>query len=118
MLERDACPDEPLPRKGAPQGRHAHALLAKGQQVLETLFPGLTQHLLDQGAPRGHGRFFSAGGYLHPLKAGPGGLFVSRPLLETAVRARLRALPNVYLVERCSVPGLTADKGRTRIGGV
>src|SRR5262245_29830618 len=41
ILERDACPDEVKARKGVPQGQHAHGLLAKGQQILEELFPGL-----------------------------------------------------------------------------
>ena len=36
-------------RRGVPQGRHAHALLARGQRILEELFPGLQQELTDSG---------------------------------------------------------------------
>jgi 2-polyprenyl-6-methoxyphenol hydroxylase-like FAD-dependent oxidoreductase len=111
ILERDACPTEAQPRKGVPQGQHAHAVLARGQQILEELFPGLMQRLLELGAVRGHGRFFSGGGYFYPVRRGPGGLFVSRPLLETEVRARVLALPNVHLRERCNVQGLIGDGG-------
>ena len=34
VLERDALPDGAAPRKGVPQGRHAHALLTRGYQIL------------------------------------------------------------------------------------
>ncbi|MDX1520657.1 MAG: FAD-binding monooxygenase, partial [Anaerolineae bacterium] len=59
IIERDTLPGSAKPRKGVPQGQHAHALLAKGHEILEALFPGLTQHLVNQGAPQGWGRFFS-----------------------------------------------------------
>jgi len=70
VIERDACPTEALPRKGVPQGQHAHALLARGQQVLEELFPGLIEQLVKLGAVHGHGRFFSGGGPFYPVKRG------------------------------------------------
>ena len=40
-------------RRGVPQGPHAQALLARGRQVLEELFPGLTADLVADGAPIG-----------------------------------------------------------------
>jgi 2-polyprenyl-6-methoxyphenol hydroxylase-like FAD-dependent oxidoreductase len=61
LIERDLLPVSPEPRKGVPQARHAHAVLAKGQEILELLFPGLTQQLVSQGAIQGQGRFFSGG---------------------------------------------------------
>ena len=39
IVERDELPASPQPRKGVPQGKHAHGLLAKGREVLEQLFP-------------------------------------------------------------------------------
>jgi 2-polyprenyl-6-methoxyphenol hydroxylase-like FAD-dependent oxidoreductase len=30
ILERDAFPSSDIPRKGVPQGQHAHGLLARG----------------------------------------------------------------------------------------
>src|SRR5829696_10127254 len=53
VLERDDLAIEEQHRRGVPQGRHAHALLAGGQQVLERLFPGLTEDLVANGAPHG-----------------------------------------------------------------
>ncbi|MGH6814884.1 MAG: FAD-dependent oxidoreductase, partial [Hyphomicrobiaceae bacterium] len=53
LIERDALPIGPEWRKGVPQGRHPHALLGRGREVLEELFPGLTQELIDRGAVTG-----------------------------------------------------------------
>ena len=51
VVERDALPDGAANRRGVPQGRHLHALLARGAQVLEQLFPGLLDELVLDGAP-------------------------------------------------------------------
>ena len=118
VLERDTLSASAEPRKGVPQARHAHALLAGGQQTLEKLFPGLRQHLVHRGAVRGYGRFFSGGGYHCQIRNGLQGLFVSRPFLESEVRARLLTFPNVRVVENCDVLGLVANEDRTRVTGV
>jgi 2-polyprenyl-6-methoxyphenol hydroxylase-like FAD-dependent oxidoreductase len=118
ILDRDSLPDTAVPRKGIPQGQHAHALLGRGQAILEELFPGLTQSLVNEGAALGYGRYFSGGGYLCPVPNAQPGLFVSRPLLETAVRSRVLALPNVHLSDQCDVLGWTTDEAGARITGV
>jgi phytoene dehydrogenase-like protein len=41
LLERDELPAGAAPRKGTPQAVHPHGLLARGREVLETLFPAL-----------------------------------------------------------------------------
>jgi len=53
VIDRDKLPDAGTHRGGVPHGRHAHALLARGQQALEELFPGLTAELIAQGVPTG-----------------------------------------------------------------
>ena len=40
VLDRDTLPDDAVPRGGAPQSAHPHALLARGRRGLEELFPG------------------------------------------------------------------------------
>src|SRR5690606_17701603 len=50
IVERDRLPTDPGERKGLPQARHVHILLAQGQRVLEQLFPGLTAELTEHGA--------------------------------------------------------------------
>src|SRR2546427_10719757 len=41
-LERDTFPQSDIARKGVPQGRHAHGLVARGRNVIETIFAGWT----------------------------------------------------------------------------
>jgi protoporphyrinogen oxidase len=53
LLERDELPDRPAPRKGIPHAMHPHGLLARGREILERLFPGFTDTLIEQGAIAG-----------------------------------------------------------------
>ena len=46
VLERDTFPLSDVPRKGVPQGRHAHGLLARGRDVIENFFPGWTDEVV------------------------------------------------------------------------
>src|ERR1700730_11406547 len=50
VVERDPLPDADAARQGVPQGRHLHALLARGAQVIEELFPGILDELVLDGA--------------------------------------------------------------------
>lgn len=122
LLERDTLPPGGQNRKSVGQGWHAHALLARGREVLEHFFPGLTAELVAQGAVLGdlseNCRWFQNGGFHAPTVSGLSGLLVSRPTLEAQVRARLLALPNVRIVERCDVRGLLTSADRTRVVGV
>jgi 2-polyprenyl-6-methoxyphenol hydroxylase-like FAD-dependent oxidoreductase len=122
ILERDSFPTSGENRKGVPQGRHAHGLLARGREVLEELFPGLTAELAQQGAETGDigetVRWFHHGRYHQEVQSAMLGLAVSRPTLEAHVRARLLALPNVRAVEQCDVLGLLASSDTQRIEGV
>ena len=52
VLERDAAGDTGDPRPGVPQGKHLHVLLAGGQRVIGTLFPGFDEELDRLGAAR------------------------------------------------------------------
>src|SRR5947209_2123533 len=51
VFERDELSDDPVNRRGVPQGRHVHALLPRGARVLDELFPGLVAELVAAGAP-------------------------------------------------------------------
>ncbi len=52
VVERDAFPEGPLPRKGVPQSGQVHVLLRRGAIELEALFPGFNRRLEDLGATR------------------------------------------------------------------
>lgn len=123
VLERDIFPYEGKNRKGVPQGHHAHGLLSRGREVLEQLFPGITEELKAQGAlPQDvlqQTRWFANGGYLYQKSpSNLNGLLLSRPLLETQVRKRLLSLPNIKIIENSHVLGLLATPDHSRILGV
>lgn len=122
VIERDRLADTDRPRKGVPQGRHAHGLLARGRAVIEGFFPGWTDEVVASGGLLGD----IAGdvdwvGHNVRLKSGPSdliGLLAPRPLLEAHVRRRLAAMSGVTLIEGCRVDELlVADDGK-RICGV
>jgi len=118
ILERDTLPAAAANRKGVPQGQHAHALLGQGRRIMEQYFPGLTESLVQQGAPLGYGRFFSGGGYFARSPQMPPTLYVSRPCLEAEVRRRVRSIANVEVIDGCDVLGLMADAEGRRVVGV
>src|ERR1700761_383525 len=53
VFDRDVLPDGPDVRRGAPQGRQAHALLARGADTLDQLFPGFVAEMIASGAGGG-----------------------------------------------------------------
>ena len=124
VVERDPLPMTAEYRRGVPQGRHAHVLLAQGAQILDELFPGLLDDLAAGGAPviRDLGEIrFSPGGHRLRLEGHPPEAITcqaSRPYLEGQVRARVRALPTVEVVDRCDVVGLVTTMARDRVTGV
>lgn len=116
VVERDRLPTGPRPRRGVPQDRHVHGLLARGRDVLEELLPGFTDEVVRHGGVTGDlagdCRWHMNGAFLASYDSGMVGLAASRPLLESVVRSRVRALPNVRFAENTDVLGLTAAKGR------
>jgi 2-polyprenyl-6-methoxyphenol hydroxylase-like FAD-dependent oxidoreductase len=121
LVERDAFPPAGEQRKGVPQGRHAHAVLVRGLEVMEAYFPGLIDQLVRCGADYGDvsqkARWFHEGNYHQPGVSGHNAINVSRPLLEATVRARVLELHNVRAVEAADVLGLLTTPDRARITG-
>jgi len=121
VIDRDELSEAPMHRRGVPHGRHIHGLLARGQQALEELFPGLTAELVAHGVPAGDlladARLYFSGHRLRQAHAGLVVLCASRPVLEGHVRARVRALPNVTFLDRCDIVGLAATPDRRRVTG-
>jgi len=121
VVERDLLPPPGEHRRGVPQGRHLHALLARGGQVLDELFPGLTAGLVAAGVPVGDLlggiRWVLSGHRIRQADVGQPVLFPSRPLLEGHVRERVRALPEVTFADGCDVVDLVTTGDRTRVTG-
>ncbi|KAB8143064.1 monooxygenase [Chloroflexia bacterium SDU3-3] len=122
LLERDSFPAAIEPRKGVPQGRHAHGLHARGRAILDELFPGFTQQMVAQGAVQAdisnEIRWYANGGFHQPTPSHLQGLMMSRPGIEEGIRARVLALPNVSAIEQCDVEGIVATPDGGRVTGV
>jgi 2-polyprenyl-6-methoxyphenol hydroxylase-like FAD-dependent oxidoreductase len=122
LIERDALPRLAEQRRGVPQGRHTHGLLASGRNVLETLFPGISETLLKAGAVTGDivrdSRWFFEGACLSRPPSGLNGLLMTRPMLEAAVRERVLANPKVVRRDELVVEELLGDQETWRVTGV
>lgn len=110
VVERDKLPDAADQRRGVPQGRHFHVLWSRGAQELGRLFPGLLDELVAAGATvcdegdlsrvsiRVAGHEYNRSGKFRD----PASLVIyllSRPLLESQVRRRVRAIDNVQILD-------------------
>jgi 2-polyprenyl-6-methoxyphenol hydroxylase-like FAD-dependent oxidoreductase len=122
MIERDRLPDGPQFRKGVPQGRHIHVLLASGARLIEDFFPGLSDELAAAGATRldwaADWRWFNFGGWKPRFASELKSLMGSRELLEWGIRRRVAAYSNLRWLSECDVTGLVSDAGRQRVTGV
>lgn len=121
IIERDRLPEGAETRKGTPQSRHGHGLLAGGYQIIERLLPGFGAELVANGAlpcdVMGNARWYQLGGYKAQFKSGLQGILVSRPLIEMVIRRRVLALPNVRL-QQAGVQELLAAADQNRVAGV
>ena len=129
VVDRDVLPDDPTNRRGVPQGRHVHALLRRGGQIIDELFPGILDELVAAGAPvLDDGDlskvWMSVGGH-QLVRVGTARdrqamtMYVpSRPLLECHVRRRLRAVPNVTILSGLDATEMTSSADRNRVTGV
>ncbi len=115
VYDRDVLPTDVDNRRGVPQGRHGHGLLASGLRGLKALFPMLEQDLLRGGAVPGdvigNLRWFQHGHYKAQFSSGMDGLLLSRPLLEVTVRQQVEQLVNVTIEGSTRVMGLRVSDG-------
>ncbi|WP_193511154.1 FAD-dependent monooxygenase [Streptomyces griseoloalbus] len=120
VVDRDELPEGPEHRKGLPQGRHAHLLMAGGMHAMEELLPGagLRERLLAAGA---HEISLSSGmlartpeGWLRRWRReGPAMVTCSRALLDWVVRSAVREQAPVR-IRKAAVVGLTGSAERVR----
>jgi 2-polyprenyl-6-methoxyphenol hydroxylase-like FAD-dependent oxidoreductase len=122
VLERDRVDADTGAHAHAPQGYHAHAMLAKGAQVLEQYFPGLRDELQDLGAPvfdYGEGTvFLLPDGYAPRCRTGVLIQTFTRDELERRLRQRVLALPGVRILSETRCDGLLMEPGSGRVRGV
>jgi 2-polyprenyl-6-methoxyphenol hydroxylase-like FAD-dependent oxidoreductase len=122
ILEREQLPEGPEPRKSAPQGRHIHAVLEAGLNVIDDFFPGLLEEmqrdgvdLIDQSRDVA---WYHCGAWKPRFESGFRSILCSRPYLEWKIRQHVTALPNVELRQGQAVEELVMDSSRSRVTGV
>jgi 2-polyprenyl-6-methoxyphenol hydroxylase-like FAD-dependent oxidoreductase len=130
VVDRDVLPDDPANRRGVPQGRHVHALLPRGAQILDEFFPGILDELVADGAPvwddGDFSKFYLSYGGHEVVRSGKFAgdhkavamYMSSRPFLECHVRRRLAAIENVTILGGQDVAELTSTADRNRVTGV
>jgi 2-polyprenyl-6-methoxyphenol hydroxylase-like FAD-dependent oxidoreductase len=122
VVERDTLPAQPQHRRGVPQSCHTHGLLASGSRVLESLFPGISDALVEAGALTSDVvrdcRWFFEGACLARVPSDLKGLLMTRPMLEAAVRVRVLSNPKVRTCDNSAVEGLILDDDGARVIGV
>jgi 2-polyprenyl-6-methoxyphenol hydroxylase-like FAD-dependent oxidoreductase len=121
IVERDTLPRFEEYRKGVPQGRHVHILLPAGRVGLADLLPGVVEDFRARDARRmdtTEVRFHIAGGSLLLADADLEFVGATRPLLESIVCDRVRALSGVQFLEDHDARGLLTSPDRARVTGV
>jgi pimeloyl-ACP methyl ester carboxylesterase/2-polyprenyl-6-methoxyphenol hydroxylase-like FAD-dependent oxidoreductase len=122
LVERDRLPDAPAFRKGVPQSRHLHVLLARGLEIVEQLLPGIEDEWEGGGAvpiewPR-DALWLTPRGWSDRFATGVKILCASREFLEWVVRRRLAGIGNVRFLEGREATGLLAGADGRRVEGV
>jgi 2-polyprenyl-6-methoxyphenol hydroxylase-like FAD-dependent oxidoreductase len=115
LVERDLITPDSEHRAGVPQAHHPHTLLARGADVLESLFPRLGAELEYAGAVRADlGSDFrnrAPAGWAPRDHLGLSVLSMTRTTIEQIIRRRVLKLPNVSLVDGVTIDGLLHDRG-------
>ena len=115
IIERDQLIDDASERPGVPQGGQPHVLLHRGLLAIEGLLPGLRAELIEAGGipmDTGDLAWLSPDGWLPTGDPIYEIVSLSRPLLELAVRRRVRALPGIDLLTGARITGIRPVDGR------
>jgi hypothetical protein len=107
LVERDSFPLTPASRRGTPQANHVHALMPRGRQIVETLFPGIQAEMMSDGAPlidlAKDILWLTPQGWGLKFKSDLEVLSFTRPLLDFHVRSRLSTIPNIHILQNTEI---------------
>ena len=122
IVERDSYPETAQARRGTPQANHVHALLLRGRQILEQLFPGLQDEMIAAGAPlvdmADDIAWFTPAGWGIRFPSDLKVLAFTRPVLDFHVRRRLGLNPRINILDSTHVLGLVREANANRVAGV
>jgi 2-polyprenyl-6-methoxyphenol hydroxylase-like FAD-dependent oxidoreductase len=115
ILERDSLPQGGEYRNGAPQAKHLHVLLARGQHIMEQLLPGISAELTATGAPQlqwgMNQRLYTPSGLVGKYDSGITVNACGRASLEWLVRQRIQQIPNVTFITETDVEDVVIENG-------
>lgn len=113
IIERDELTNTDDYRRGVPQARHLHTLLARGQNILEDFFPGITRQMVDYGAPEaswGENVYsYTVGGWIPVKDYGVYTNTIGRTGIEMLVRRRIGDINNITTRSQQEVTRLLCD---------
>lgn len=122
LIERDIYPAKPEFRRGVFQGRQLHQLMVRANIILESLFPGIEKELLNLGAVKidwPQDVLICYGSQLVPrFSFNLHTLFLSRPLLDWAIKSRLKTFKGFHIIEGHQVTELLYDPLQKQVNGV
>lgn len=124
IIDTDKLPETPEVRRGVAQSVQPHVLLTTGYRILEELFPGIGADLREAGAPTidwaREFHYFKSGRWSAQSQENSEivSFTCSRPLIEWAIRQKLKHFSNVQFVEQHRVTGLLSNPSKTEITGV
>ncbi|MDZ8083193.1 MAG: FAD-dependent monooxygenase [Nostoc sp. DcaGUA01] len=122
IVERDRFPEQPEQRHGVPQAYHVHALLIRGQQILEQLFPGIIAELTNSGTSIMDSvadcPWLGFNGWAPRFSSHLTSCACSRNLLEWTIRRRLAANDRIVFVQAAQVTNLLSNPNKSSITGV
>jgi 2-polyprenyl-6-methoxyphenol hydroxylase-like FAD-dependent oxidoreductase len=113
VVERDAPPEGPGPRKGVPQARQSHLLMGAGARAVEALLPGTSTAWSEAGAQvlgaPGQVAFLTKFGWLPRTRHEEFVVSCGRDLLDWVVRRRILRNGRIRLLPGTEVVGLLGD---------
>lgn len=122
LLDRHPLPADDEPRRATPHTRHTHALLARGRQAIEALFPGIGEAWTASGGRLGdvgtQSAFYAGRRRFAQAPADAQGLCLGRGAIEGALRRRVLALPRLRAVTGIDAQGLAGRLHGDRIDGL
>lgn len=101
-------------RTNVPQEHHVHLLLLRGKEVMESIFPGLLDQLIHEGAIEadlGHDvKWFQYGRWKNRYKTGVRAHYCSRALIDSAIRRRISQNSRISVRKGTAVTGLSVRR--------
>ncbi|MGG3626600.1 FAD-dependent monooxygenase, partial [Bacillus gobiensis] len=122
IVEADQECKEKVPRKRVPQSYHPHVLLKRGEEAIETLFPGIVSQLIEDGSIVTNLTKDLKWHHFGYWKKRFSGEFImlqlSRPMLEWHLQRRVEEGPNITTRYETKTEQLLVNKHDNTVLGV